>query len=65
MYLPPLLLLPLYLDPIMALSMAPSMLAFAPVMPALRAPTPAMDVRMETIADLESLAKKLNPAVGA
>merc|ERR1712106_1079485 len=29
-----------------------------------RAPTPAMDVRMETIADLESLAKKLNPAVG-
>jgi hypothetical protein len=62
-YTPP--LLPLYLDPIMALSMAPSMLAFAPVMPALRAPTPAMDVRMETIADLETLAVKLNPAVGA
>jgi hypothetical protein len=40
------------------------MLAFAPVMPALRAPTPAMDVRMETIADLETLAVKLNPAVG-
>ena len=57
--------LPLYLDPIMALSMAPSMLAFAPVMPALRAPTQAMDVRMETIADLENLAQKLNPAVGA
>ena len=34
----------------MALSMAPSMLAFAPVMPALRAPTPAMDVRMELLA---------------
>ena len=49
----------------MALSMAPSMLAFAPVMPALRAPTQAMDVRMETIADLENLAQKLNPAVGA
>ena len=49
----------------MALSMAPSMLAFAPVMPAVRAPTQAVNVRMETQADLETLAKKLNPAVGA
>jgi len=48
----------------MALSMAPSMLAFAPVMPAVRAPTQAVNVRMETQADLETLAKKLNPAVG-
>merc|ERR1719310_246566 len=42
----------------MALSMAPSMLAFAPVMPAVRAPTQAVNVRMETHAN------KLNPAVG-
>ena len=49
----------------MALSMAPSMLAFPPVMPAVRAPTQAVNVRMETQADLETLAKKLNPAVGA
>lgn len=49
----------------MALSMAPSMLAFAPVMPAVRAPTQAVNVRMETQADLETLATKLNPAVGA
>ena len=44
--------------------MAPSMLAFAPVMPAVRAPTQAVNVRMETQADLETLAKKLNPVVG-
>jgi hypothetical protein len=49
----------------MALSMAPSMLAFAPVMPAVRAPTQAVNVRMETQTDLETLANKLNPAVGA
>ena len=49
----------------MALSMAPSMLAFAPVMPAVRAPTQAVNVRMETQADLAKLADKLNPAVGA
>jgi len=48
----------------MALSMAPSMLAFAPVMPAVRAPTQAVNVRMETQTDLETLANKLNPAVG-
>ena len=45
--------------------MAPSMLAFAPVMPAVRAPTQAVNVRMETQTDLETLANKLNPAVGA
>ena len=50
----------------MALSLSSAAaMAFSPVLPALRAPTPAMDVRMETISDLESLAVKLNPAVGA
>jgi len=47
----------------MALSLASQSLAFAG---AVRAPAQprAADVRMETVSDLEALAKKLNPAVG-
>merc|ERR1719326_984337 len=48
----------------MALSLSSATLGFAPVVPApVRSPA-AANVRMETLADLEGLATKLNPKVG-
>jgi len=46
------------------LSLAAAPIAFSPAAPAPRATARVSDVRMETVADLEALAKKCNPVVG-